>query len=609
MIRNLRPYTVSLVVVTVLLLIIRSIDADDWPQWRGPNRDNVSKETGLLQQWPEGGPPLLWKARGVVDGIASVSIAGGRIFILGHHEDHEYIVVLEETSGEHLWTAPLGPGFRQHRLMRWLSQRAPTIDGERVFAFTATGQLVCLRCRDGKELWRKDYIKDFDGKRGVWGYCDFPLVDGEKLICAPGGSRAAVVALNKVTGETIWETHVPKGVASAHAATLAVTLKDQQQYVVFLQNGLIGVSATEGNILWQNDRFATRQNSFTPLLRDHQIFCASARQVEGVALLELQASADGTVVTERYYRQKLNLNNFQDCLVRVGEHVYGDSRYGPVCLEWKTGEPTWERRSGGRQMNAILYADGHLYVRQADGLMTLVEANPNEYVEKGSFLIPDHEQSIGATHPVIASGRLYLRDNNNLFCYDVRRDAFKRPNREPREIAVPAPAAGTDHSAESTLRSVFVSTPQDVVEKMLETAAVKKSNVIYDLGSGDGRIVIAAAKKHGCRAVGYEIDPELVKLSRENAVKAGVERLVTIEQTDVFTLDLSPADMIAVYLLPKQLEKLIPQLKKLKPGSRIVSHQFQIPGVKPDKTIEVKSAEDGDGHTIHLWTAPLVTSQ
>ena len=256
-------------------------------------------------------------------------------------------------------------------------------------------------------------------------------------------------------------------------------------------------------------------------------------------------------------------------------------------------------------MNAILYADGHLYVRQADGLMTLVEANPNEYVEKGSFLIPDHEQSIGATHPVIASGRLYLRDNNNLFCYDVRRDAFKRPNREPREIAVPAPAAGTDHSAESTLRSVFVSTPQDVVEKMLETAAVKKSNVIYDLGSGDGRIVIAAAKKHGCRAVGYEIDPELVKLSRENAVKAGVERLVTIEQTDVFTLDLSPADMIAVYLLPKQLEKLIPQLKKLKPGSCIVSHQFEIPGIKPDKTIEFESDKDGNRHKVHLWMAPL----
>jgi tRNA G37 N-methylase Trm5 len=241
--------------------------------------------------------------------------------------------------------------------------------------------------------------------------------------------------------------------------------------------------------------------------------------------------------------------------------------------------------------------------------MILVEATPKTYLEKGTFTIPEHKPSRGATFPVIAGGRLFLRDNNWLFCYDVREEALKEPRSKPKLVELRIPTKKPREKVGKGLRSVFVSTPHDVVERMLELAEVNKLDVVHDLGSGDGRIVIAAARKYGSRAIGYEIDKELVTLSREQAAKAGVVDRVTIEHGDIFKVDLHQADVIAVYLLPEQLEKLIPQLKKLKPGSRIVSHQFQIPGVKPDKTIEVKSAEDGDGHTIHLWTAPLVTSQ
>ena len=208
-------------------------------------------------------------------------------------------------------------------------------------------------------------------------------------------------------------------------------------------------------------------------------------------------------------------------------------------------------------------------------------------------------------HPVIAGGQLFLRDNNRLFCYDVREDALKTPRPDPKSIGLSIPPAESQEKDRIGLRSVFVPTPQDVVEKMLELAGVGEKDLVYDLGSGDGRIVIAAAKRYGCRAVGYEIDRELVELSRGNVGKAGAERLVTIEQKDVFTLDVSQADVIAVYLLPKQLEKLIPQLEKLKPGSRIVSHQFEIPGIKPAKVIVADSEEDGDKHTLYLWTMPL----
>ena len=209
---------------------------------------------------------------------------------------------------------------------------------------------------------------------------------------------------------------------------------------------------------------------------------------------------------------------------------------------------------------------------------------------------------------MVTGGRLYLRDQHTLFCYDVTQDALEKQRPEAKTVVLqpPVPPAAPDRAARSrTLRSIFVPTPEDIVDKMLELADVKDTDVVYDLGSGDGRILITAAKKYGCRAIGYEIDRELVELSRENAKKAGVEELVKIEHKDLFTADLSSADVIALYVLPSQLEKLLPQLEKLKPGSRIVSHEFEIPGTTPDKMIEAESKDDSNRHKVYLWTTPL----
>ena len=274
-----------------------------------------------------------------------------------------------------------------------------------------------------------------------------------------------------------------------------------------------------------------------------------------------------------------------------------------VCDRYRLYAIENQQQQARRRKTSAIYADGHLVARQADGEMRLIEATPKGYVEKGAFTIPDHEPSISATAPVIAGGRLYLQDKNRLFCYDVRGSEFEKLRPDPKTIAT----AGPDSQPRSRggPRSVFVPTPHDVVEKMLELAAVQKKDVVYDLGSGDGRIVIAAAKKYGCRAIGYEIDRELVELSRDKAREAGVERLVTIEGKDIFDADLSSADVVAVYLLPKQLEELIPQFQTLKPGSRIVSHYFGIPGIEPEKTFLIESRDDGEEHTIYLWTGPL----
>ncbi|MCH7686781.1 MAG: methyltransferase domain-containing protein, partial [Planctomycetes bacterium] len=269
----------------------------------------------------------------------------------------------------------------------------------------------------------------------------------------------------------------------------------------------------------------------------------------------------------------------------------------------------------GRGKAAITYADGHLYMRHSDGIVSLAEANPEKFVDKGSFRIPGYRRASGSTFPVIAGGRLYIRDNDRLFCYDIREGALQQPRPEPKTIVLAKPKAQPkrDRFAERISKkgnnrapdSIFLSTPQDVVVKMLEAANLKKGDVVYDLGSGDGRIVLTAANKFGCKAYGVELDRELVKLSQENIKKKKLENLASIERKDMFTVDLSKANVVTVFQYSRLLEKLMPQFAQMKPGSRIVSHQFEIPDVTPEKDITIESKETGDKHRILLYTTPL----
>jgi outer membrane protein assembly factor BamB len=574
-----------------------------WPQWRGAERNSISKEVGFLKSWPERGPALAWKATGLGEGVASVAVAGGRVFMLGKVGGDEQVTALEEATGKKLWSAAIGPAMPgESSLMRWLSQRTPTVDGERVYAITARGDLSCLKSADGTLVWRKNYPKDFAGKTGAWGWCDRPLVDGEKLICTPGGPKGGVVALDRKTGEIVWQCEVPGHTASYCAATVA-EIAGVRQYVCFLSKGVVGVSAADGKLLWRNETVGNGTgNNYTPLVRGDQVLCASGYGV-GMTLLKVTKEQDA-FRTEVVWSKRMPLVAWHDGMIVVGNHIYLGAGRDLVCAELMTGKVEW---SSGKDLGgavSIAAAEGLLYLMSQRVEAGLVEATPTGYVLKGKFMVPEGVAKPGATAPVIAGGRLYLRDEDRVFCYEITEGAEVKPGTPEKPETPETPRAARPRAADEP-DAVFVPTPQDVAERMVTLAGVRAGEVVVDLGCGDGRLVVTAARRHACRAIGYDLDPECVRLARANAGQHGVADRVRIEPRDIFTVDLSEADVVFLYLSPELNERLLPQLAKLKPGARVVSHAFGIPGVPADRVVTVPLAEDYVDHAVHVRTAPV----
>lgn len=584
-----------------------------WPQWRGPNRDNVSPETGLLREWPADGPPRLWSAVGLGEGIASVSVAEGLIFTVGYQNDREFVVALREATGELAWATQIGPAVAENPLMRWLSQRVPAIDDDRVYAFTTGGDLICLSTADGSERWRKNYAADFGAKRPIFGFYEQPLIDQDRLVCTPGGAKAQLVFLDKRTGKVELLAGGPSaaGYRKDYAATVAAEIGGVRQYLTFLDQRLTSIAADDGRVLWQYEHLYKRPaNSQTPIVRGDEVFCSSGYGGEA-ALLKLSPQENSFAVAAQY-QKPARLDFIQDSTALLGNHLYAvEGNVALQCLDWQTGERAWTETIHFLGRIGFTCADGCLYVRGSEGKMLLMEASPEKFVAKGSFAIPDHENARGSTVPVVTGGRLYLRDGTRLHCYDVRagRPAESAP---AHNIDLPKLGAGTPEGTAARVpreprvpNGVYVPTPHDVVKRMLEMAELHKTDVVYDLGCGDGRIVIAAAKDYGCRALGYDIDAELVAIARGEVNKQRVEQLVTIERRDLFDVDLATANVVTLYVLPQQNEKLVAQLKKMQPGSRIVAHEFSIPGVIPAKTVSVQSDESSEKHSLYLYRLPL----
>ena len=393
-------------------------DSRDWPRWRGPNNDGISTETGLLKIWPEGGPPLVWSGSGLGSGYSSVAVANGKIYTMGNRDGGTKLICLSAEDGSKNWETPVGGGADPNC--------SPTVDTEAnlVFGLSHAGDLLCADADTGKEVWRKNFGRDFGGRMmSGWGYSESPLVDGDHLIVTPGSDRAVMAALNKKTGDIVWTSAMPEG-SAGYSSPVISNGGGVKQYVTLVGKGLIGVAADDGRLLWHYKRIANgTANVPTPLVQDDYVFGSSGYGDGGSALLRLRKSGrNGVEFQEVYYKKSNELQNHHGGMVLIGDYVYmghGHNNGLPVCFELKTGKVKWgPERGPGNNSAALVAADGNLYFRYQDGIMGLVEATPKGYELKGSFKIKTRNGE-SWPHPVIASKKLYLRDQDVLHCYDI----------------------------------------------------------------------------------------------------------------------------------------------------------------------------------------------
>ncbi|MBI2948144.1 MAG: PQQ-like beta-propeller repeat protein [Verrucomicrobia bacterium] len=401
---------------SIFSIWVVSAAAHDWPQWRGPDRTDVSKETGLLKQWPEGGPKRAWLYESAGAGYAGPSVVGAQLFTMGTRDESEILLALDANSGKELWAAKVGLVFAERRGDG--PRSTPTVDGARVYAMGGRGDLICADVGDGRLLWRQS-MRDLGGGTPNWGYTESVLVDGKHVICTPGGSRGAIAALDKTNGKLVWQSK--EFTEAAHYASIIVAEPNGvRQYIQLTASYVAGVSAKDGKLLWKSAFPGRTAVIPTPIFHDGCAY-VTAGYGAGSKLVKIGPDNQATDV----YENKV-MKNHHGGVVLVGEYLYGHSDgTGWLCQNFKTGEEVWsERRKLGK--GAITCADGMLYcLDEADGTVALLEASPTGWQERGRFKL-DPQTAIRSpqgriwTHPVICNGRLYLRDQNLIYCYEIK---------------------------------------------------------------------------------------------------------------------------------------------------------------------------------------------
>lgn len=400
----------------------------DWPKFRGPGGDGICPETGLNWDWPADGPKMLWKIEGIGKGYSTVSIALGRIYTMGDRreaggDESQFVIALDGETHKELWAAKVGPPHSDG------PRCTPTVADGLVYALGTSSDLVCLDAASGALRWKKNLAEDFGGKMmSVWKFSESPIVDGPRLVCTPGGPDAMMVALDKKTGDLIWKCAMPAiGKAgkdgAGYATIVPADIEGVRQYVTIVGRGAISVEAETGRFLWGYNRIANGvANIPSPIIRGNLVFVTTSYKT-GSALLRISRNGDAWNAEEVYFLGPKEFENHHGGVVLVGDYVYGgdgQNKGTPVCLEFKTGKICWKPEAPGKGSAAVLYADGHLIFRyQDEGLVAVIEANPDQYRLKTTFKAPT-AGGPAWPHPVIHDGKLYLRHNNLLACYDLR---------------------------------------------------------------------------------------------------------------------------------------------------------------------------------------------
>lgn len=398
------------------LLTITSVSLADWPRWRGANHDDHSPDTGLLSTWSADGPKRVWLNEDVGLGYSGVAVANGTLYTMGSRDAVEYVIAVDVNTGKEKWSAEAGPLLTNG----WGDgpRSTPTVDGDRVYAMSGKGHLVCLKAADGSKVWKKT-MDDFGGKVPGWGYTESVLVDEGMVICTPGGAQGTVIAFNKLDGTKLWQSSGWTDPAQ-YASIIPATHNGKKQFIQLTMQTVAGLNPTDGSVLWTAEFPGKTAVIPTPIFHDGHVFVAAGYGV-GCKLVKL---GEGKETTEVY--TNTDMINHHGGVILLDGYLYGFSDgKGWTCMDFKTGEVKWQEK-GSLGKGAIHYADGKLYLLdEATGTCVLADASPAGYKEHGRFTLNPqttqrHPKGKIWVHPVVSGGKLFLRDQELLFAFDVK---------------------------------------------------------------------------------------------------------------------------------------------------------------------------------------------
>ena len=390
---------------------VRSPEPAEWFQWRGPNRDGISTEAGLLKDWPRGGPPQVWRTTGAGNGYSSFSTSGGRLYTLGARAGNEYVMAFDRATGKKVWEHLNGRRFENDRGDG--PRSTPTVEGDRLYMLGGSGDLTCLENATGRRIWSVNLVQKFGGVNPYWGYSESPLIVGDRILVNAGGPRASIVAIAKADGATLWQQHNDE---AGYSSPMLLRTGSLQQVVFFTGQRALAVDARDGRLLWSYNKVANgTANIATPIVRGTRVFVSSDYGT-GAALLEVRAAGNLASATEVYFTR--DMRNHHASSVLVGDHLYGFSSSILTALKFDSGETAWRDRSVGK--GSLIYADGRLILYSEDGVVGLAEANPAAYREHGRFTLAQQSGLPTWSHPIVAGGLLIIRDQDTVYAYDLR---------------------------------------------------------------------------------------------------------------------------------------------------------------------------------------------
>ncbi|MHC4532770.1 MAG: PQQ-binding-like beta-propeller repeat protein [Planctomycetota bacterium] len=410
-------HIISAILTLSLILTSMANSADQesfWPQFHGPNRDNISTEKGLLKKWPKNGPELLWTAKGLGHGYSSMSIANGMMYTASSIGKDTVIIALN-LEGSILWQVKNGKAFTGDRPG---TRGTPTIDGDRLFHQSPHGNLICLDAKTGDRIWELNIIEKYKSKIPNWALAESLLIDGDHLISSPGGPQTYMVALNKNTGSVVWKSP-STGELAGYASPTLVEYKGLRIIITLTLKGMIGVNADTGELLWhvKHESYAD-ENVLMPIFHDGEVFISTLKA--GSVKWKVNVK-DGKVSLEELWRTD-ELDNHHGGIILLNGNLYGTSTFRNrnllVCLDWETGRNKYMDKCVGKV--SLTYADGMLYALSINGVMGLVRPTPNGQELVSSFEIPKGGKGFSWAHPVVCGGRLYIRHGEFLYAYSLK---------------------------------------------------------------------------------------------------------------------------------------------------------------------------------------------